>query len=250
MKIRISTRRIFAGLTVICGLGNAGWAQDSGQAPSLGDLARKTRQEHTATDHVASKQILNEESQAAATWPVVACKHRPCYSLSITLPKNAQWSKADAGQKYAFIALPGHEAEPGHIIRVYGADLLNSSTVEQGKHAFLQGWFSQPYVFGAAAKFVFDDQTTVDGNPAVITHFTLPNKMGQYRGLGLIAGTPAGSFGFACVFRDDDSGDATSVCESVLSSARITVMEETRPKGKAADDDDEDCGCADDDAPK
>lgn len=250
MKMRLSIRRIMAGLTFISGIAMAALAQDSGQAPSLGDLARKTRQEHTAKDHVASKQVLNEESQAAATWPVVACKRRPCYSLSITLPKNAQWSKPDTGQKYAIIALPGHEAEPGHIIRVYGADLLNSGTVEQGKHAFLQGWFSQPYVFGAAAKFVFDDQTTVDGNPAVITHFTLPNKVGLYRGLALIAGTPAGSFGFACVFRDDDSGDATSVCESVLSSGRIVVMEETRPKGQAGDDDDEDCGCVDDDASK
>jgi len=249
MKMRLSIRSL-GGIALVCSLAVAAWAQDSGQGASLGDLARKTRQEHTAKDHVASKQVLNEESQAAATWPVVACRHRPCYSLSITLPKNAQWSKPDTGQKYAIIALPGHEADQGHMIRVYGADLLNASTVEQGKHAFLQGWLSQPYAFGQAAKFVFDDQTTVDGNPAVITHFTLPNKVGQYRGLALIAGTPAGTSGFACVFRDDDSGDATSVCEGILSSGRISVMEETRPKGQAADDDDEDCGCADDDAPK
>ena len=73
----------------------------------------------------------------------------------------------------------------------------------------------------------------------------------RFAGLGLIAGTPAGTVGFACVFRDDDSGDATSVCEGVLNSGRISVMEETRPKGQAADaDDDEDCGCADDDAPR
>jgi hypothetical protein len=243
------TIRLLAWIALVCGLAAAAWAQDSSEGSSLGDLARKTRQEHTAKDHVASKQVLNEESQAATTWPVVTCRKRPCYSLSITLPKNAQWSKPDAGEKYAIIVLPGHEADQGHMIRVYGADLLNGSTVEQGKHAFLQGWFSQPYVFGAAAKFVFDDQTMVDGRQAVITHFTLPNKVGQYRGLALIAGTPAGSFGFACVFRDDDSGDATSVCESVLSSGRISVMEETRPKHDA-DDDDEDCGCADDDAPK
>ena len=80
----------------------------------------------------------------------------------------------------------------------------------------------------------------------MITHFTLPNKMGLYRGLGLIANAPAGTFGFACVFRDDDSGDATSVCEEVLNSGRISMMEETKPKPKPGDDD-EDCGCADDD---
>jgi hypothetical protein len=241
---------MLAGLTLICGLLVAAGAQDSGQAPSLGDLARKTRQEHTAKDHVASKQVLNEESQSA-TWVVHACRRMPCYSLSITLPKNAQWSKPATGQVYAIIPVPGHEADSGHIIRLYGADLLNTYTVEQGKHAFLQEWFSRPYFFGQAAKFLFDDQTTVDGTPAVITHFTLPNKVGEYRGLGLIAGTPSGTAGFACVFRDDDSGDATSACEGVLNSGRISTMEETRPKGQAADaDDDEDCGCADDDAPK
>jgi hypothetical protein len=250
MKRRFSIRGVMASLIFISGLAIAAWAQDSGQAPSLGDLARKTRQQHTAKDHVAAKQALTEENQSA-TWGVHACKHMPCYSLSITLPKNVQWSKLGDGPTFAIIPVRGHEADQGHIIRVYGADLLNTRTVEQGKHGFLQIWFSQPYYFGQAAKFEFDDQTTIDGNPAVITHFTLPNRVGLYRGLGLIAATPAGSFGFACVFRDDDSGDATSVCESVLNSGRITVMEETRPKGQAADaDDDEDCGCADDDSVK
>jgi hypothetical protein len=248
MKMRLSIRSV-AGIVLVCGLAVAAWAQDSGQAPSLGDLARKTRQEHTAKDHVAAKQALTEESQSA-TWPVVACKYRPCYSLSITLPKNMQWSKPGDGPTFAIIPLPGHESDSGHLIRVYAGNLLNTTTVEQGKNAFLQEGFWRPYSFGPAGKSVFDDQITIDGNPAVITHFTLPNKVGLYRGLALIAGTPAGSFGFACVFRDDDSGDATSVCESALNSGRISVMEETRPKGKPGDDDDEDCGCADDDAPK
>jgi len=245
MKMRLSNR-ILAGFTLVSSLAAAGWAQDSGQGASLGDLARKTRQENTAKDHVASKKVLNEENQSA-TWVVHACRRMPCYSLSITLPKNAQWSKPATGQIYSIIPVPGHEADPGHVIRVYGADLLNTYTVEQGKRAFLQEWFSRPYFFGQAAKFLFDDQTTIDGHDSVIAHFTLPNKVGQYRGLGLIAGTPAGTMGFACVFRDDDSGDATSVCEGVLNSGRISTMEETRPK--TADDDD-DCGCADDDAPK
>jgi hypothetical protein len=247
MRIRCSFR-IFAGLALVCGLEVAAGAQDSGQAASLGDLARKTRQEHAAKDHVPAKQALTEESQSAA-WDVHACKHMPCYSLSITLPKNMQWSKPGDGPTFAIIPLPGRESDSGHLVRVYAGNLLNTTTVEQGKNAFLQEWFWRPYSFGQAARFVFDDQTTIDGNPAVITHFTLPGKVGLYRGLALIAGTPAGSFGFACLFRDDDSGDATSVCESALNSGRISVMEETRPKRRAADDDDEDCGCADDDVP-
>ncbi|HLW85935.1 MAG TPA: hypothetical protein VKR60_12030 [Candidatus Sulfotelmatobacter sp.] len=243
---------MLAGVALMCGFAVAAGAQDSGQGSSLGDLGRKTRQEHTSKDHVTAKQVLTEDSQAArgATWVVHACRHVPCYSLVIALPKNAQWSKPASGQTYATIPLHGHESDPNHIIRVYAADLLNTYTLDQGKRLFLQEWFSRPYFFGQSAKFEFDDQTTIDGNSAVITHFTLPNKVGLYRGLGLIAWVPAGTFGFACVFRDDDSGDATSVCEGVLNSGRISMMEETKPKGQAAVDDDEDCGCSDDDSQK
>lgn len=250
MKMRFSIRVILAGLALVCGLAVTAWAQDSGQNSSLGDLARKTRQEHTSKDHVAARQTLTEESQAA-TWAVHACKHVPCYSLVITLPRNVQWSKPATGQTYAIIPLPGRESDSNHIVRVYAADLLNTSTIEQGKRLFLQEWFSRPYFFGQAAKFEFDDQATIDGNPGVITHFTVAGKAVPSRGLGLIASVPAGTFGFACVFRDDDSGDATSVCEGVLNSGRISMMEETKPKGQAAaDDDDPDCGCSDDDATK
>ncbi|HEY6337403.1 MAG TPA: hypothetical protein VIW68_02815 [Candidatus Sulfotelmatobacter sp.] len=245
--MRILITSILASFTLLCGLALNAGAQDSGQGSSLGDLARKTRQEHSSKDHIASKKTLTEENQSPA-WVVHACKHLPCYSLAITLPKNAQWSKPATGQTYAIIPVPGHESDPNHIIRIYAADLLNTYTVEQGKRLFLQEWFSRPYFFGQAAKFEFDDQTSIDGNPAVISHFTLPSKVGQSRGLGLIAGAPAGTFGFACVFRDDDSGDATSVCEGLLNSGRISLMDETRPKPQPGDD--EDCGCADDDSPK
>ena len=245
MKMRTSVARIVASITLACGLAVVAGAQGSDQGSSLGALARKTREEHSSKEHVAAKKTLTEENQSSA-WIVHACKHAPCYALAITLPKNVEWSKPATGQTYAVIPVPGHESDPNHTVRIYAADLLNASTVEQGKRLFLQEWFSRPYFFGQAAKFEFDDQTSIDGNPAVIAHFTLPNKVGMYRGLGLIAGAPAGTFGFACVFRDDDSGDAASLCESVLNSGRISMMAETKPKLQPVDDE-EDCGCADDD---
>lgn len=247
MNMRILFTRILTGIAVVCVTVAVG-AQDSGQSSSLGDLARKTRQEHTSKEHVASRKTLNEENQSS-TWMVHACKHLPCYSLTITLPKTTQWSKSATDQTYAIIPVPGHASDPNHIIRVYAADLLNTYTVEQGKRLFLQEWFSRPYFFGQAARFEFDDQTSIDGNPAVITHFTLPNKVGLYRGLGLVAGPPAGTLGFACVFRDDDSGDAISLCEEALNSGRLSMMAETKPKPQPGDDD-YDCGCDDDDPPK
>src|ERR1700691_2063540 len=109
MKVQLSIR-ILGGITLVGSLVVAGWAQDSSQGASLGDLARKTRQEHTSKDHVASKQVLNEENQSA-TWVVHACRHLPCFSLSITMPKNVQWSKPATGPVYAIIPLPGKESD-------------------------------------------------------------------------------------------------------------------------------------------
>jgi hypothetical protein len=210
--------------------------------------ARRAKNIHPRTTSPQKKTTSLSEDTQPAVWAVHACKSMPCYSLTITLPKNAQWSKAMTGPAYAIIPVPGRASDPNHIIRVYGADLLNTSTVEQGQRLFLQEWFSRPYYFGQASRFESDEPVSIDGNPAVITHFSVGGKVVPYRGLGLVAGTPAGTFGFACVFRDDDSGDATSVCEETLGSGRISVMGETKGISLPKSDDD-DCGCADDDTP-
>jgi len=95
----------------------------------------------------------------------------------------------------------------------------------------------------------------INGWPARITHFTVMGRLAKYRGLGLVASVPNGTFGFACVFRDEDSGEATSVCDDILNSAKIVVPDQYKPYVAPADppedppDDPPDCDCAKDDDP-
>jgi len=204
-------------------------AQDaSADAPSaLGDVARQSRKKH-AEEHVIAKKVLNEESEDRPMMMVHACQQSSCSSLSITLPRGTNMKMAWTHFQYVAIPLPGHENDKTRAVRFYQADLLNAGDLESAKRLFLQDWFSRPYFFGQAAKFEFDESTRIDGWPATITHFTESNRLVNFRGLGLTAKAPTGTFAFACVYREEDSGDATSVCESVLNTAKIIVPEQYR----------------------
>ena len=229
----IRRRMIIATLWLCCAA--CAWTQDSTPDSSsrpLGDIARKSRQERTDKDHIAAKKVLNEEGSSKPVLTVHACKQLPCSSLSISLPAPVAWTRAG----YIPVPLPGHEDDKSHSIRVYEADILEAYDVESAKHLFLQDWFSRPYFFGQAAKFLFDESTRISGWPARITHFTVAGRVMNFRGLGLTAAVPTGTFGFACVFREEDSGDAAGICENILNSARIDVAEKYRLYGQPNDD--------------
>jgi hypothetical protein len=227
--------RIAAIVMLFSLLGASAWAQDSsGQAP-LGDVARKSRKERSAHDHVAAKKVLNEEGQGQAGLTAHACKQQPCSSLSITLPASMVGHVLWTSAGYVPIPLRGHEDDKSHSIRVYRADQLEAYDVEGAKRQFLQDWFSRPYFFGRAAKFIFDEHTRIDGWPVKVTHFTIANRLLKFQGLAVVAAVPTGTFAFACVFREEDSGDATSVCEGIINSAKIEVAEQFRPYVPPAD---------------
>lgn len=213
-----------------CLIASAGAQAAPGQATPLGDIARKARRERSSKDHATAKLVSNEETDPTTNWTVHACTLQPCFSLTITLPKGTERSRALSGPSYTLIPLRGHEADPSHAIRIYAADLLQAGDLPQAKRLFLQEWFSRPYYFGQAARFVLDEHLRIEGYPATLTRFTVANSVIKYRGISLIAQVPTGTFGFACVFHDEDSGDATSVCESVLNSVSMEVPEQYRPR--------------------
>jgi hypothetical protein len=233
---------------LFCCLVAGAWAQDSSQGTSLGDAARKARQQNAGKEHATADHVLDEEAQSARglTLSVHACMLVPCSFMAVTVPSSAKLNQSWAG---GAVVIPLKAADDRtHTIRVYSADLLNAATLNGAKQLFLRDWFSRPYYFGQPAKFDFDEQTTVDGHPANITHFTLPGKVVNYRGIAIVAQVPAGTFAFACVYRDDDSGDATSVCEGVMNSAKIDVPNQSKPNASApVPVDAEDCGCDNDD---
>jgi hypothetical protein len=224
-----------AGLALYTGLG--AWGQDSTAQPSsgqsLGDVARKTRQEYSATGHVAARQRVNEEDDSpdrSGVWRVKSCTRTPCYQLSITLPKNAKWTREKEEPRPVLIPLAGHEDDPHHAIRVYAAESLGPaySPNDIATRTFLQGWFARPEYFGQAARLVRLDHAKINNLDATIAQFTVQNSTTKYRGLSVAGASPYGNYAFACVFCEEDAGAASSICDAVIKSAAMQTLQPRR----------------------
>jgi hypothetical protein len=230
----LRTTRGLAMLTafVLCA-GLTAWGQDSG-GQSLGDVARKTRKEHSSSDHVASSHVTNEDDDgpdSGGVWRVRLCQQSPCYELSVNLPRSPKWSRSEAQPRPVLIPLPGQEEDSRRTIRVYAAESIPQTlNINAAERIFLQGWFARPEYFGHAAKILLDEHPIIDGRGAVIAHFTVNGVAQKYRGLSVVALTTYGSFGFACVFREEDTEAAASTCDAIVKSANAQTLEPARPR--------------------
>jgi len=126
------------------------------------------------------------------------------------------------------VALPDKSSD--HSVRVYAAGLLEPQyPFDPARRTLLQGWFAKPEYFGQSAHIVRDEDFRLDGYEAVISHFTITAASGNYRGLSIVAGSPNGNYGFACVFREEDSAAATSICDAIVQSAQNQVLQPAPP---------------------
>jgi hypothetical protein len=210
-------------------------AQDpSAPSPSLGDVARSTRKEHASADHVAAKQVTDEDidaPDAGGVWRVELCVQTPCYEFAITLPKSLKWSREVSEPRPVYIALPGHEGDRNHAIRVYVAHAIpRAYGYDSGTRIFLQGWFARPEYFGQAARIVQRQSVLIDGGGATIAHFTVASGVVKFRGASIVASTSYGEFGFACAFREEDASTAASICEAIVASARAPNLRPASPR--------------------
>jgi hypothetical protein len=209
------------------------WGQDS-SGQSLGDVARKTRKEHSSATHVLAKHVANGEDDGpdgSGVWRARPCPTTTlCYELSIVLPKSPKWTRAASEPRPVLIPLAGHEEDPRRAIRVYAAETLAPmQSVEVAERTFLQAWFARPEYFGQAARIVRDEHVWIDNYLATISQFTITGDAFKYRGRSVIAGWAYGNYGFACVFRDEDSDAAASVCDAIVKSARYQVLQPAKP---------------------
>ena len=201
-------------------------AQDS--SPSLGDVARKTRKEHSSASHVPASRVANEDQDgpdAGGVWRVRQCSQVSCNVLSVTLPKRPRWIRPSAEPRPVLIPLAGHEDDQSHAIHVYAAEALptNLATVDGAKRTFLQAWFSRPEYFGQPARLLSDEPLPIESGQAKITHFEIVSAT-KYKGLSVVAMAPNGAYGFACVFQAGDADTATSICEAIVKSARNQAL--------------------------
>lgn len=206
--------------------------QDSSQ--SLGDLARKTRKEHASASHVPASRVASEDDDgpdAGGVWRVRQCGQAPCYEFSVTLPKSPKWSRAAAEPRPVLIPLPGHNEDSSRVIRVYAAESIPQTyNINTAERVFLQGWFARPEYFGQAAKILLDEHSSMDGRNAVIAHFTVNGGTQKYRGLSVVAITTYGSFGFACVSREEDATEAASTCDAIVKSGKAQTLAPATPQ--------------------
>lgn len=208
--------------------GLGAWAQDSSSQP-LGDVARKTRQERASAAHVPAKQPASEGDDgpdSGAVWRLRLCTLTPCYELSVTLPKSPKWSRSTQVPWAVLIPVTGHEEDASRAIRVYAADSTDLKfTVDTFKRAFLQGRFARTDYFGQSARLTRDEHVPLDWSTGTITHFTITTDALKYRGLSVVAASPYGNYGFACVFREEDSAAGTSICDAIIKSAHYQELQ-------------------------
>jgi hypothetical protein len=218
------------------------------ETPSLADVARKTREENAAPGHVPGKQFGNDEDDgpdATGIWRVRLCMRTPCYELSVTLPKEAKWTRAKDEPRPVLIPLSGRELvrvdtdvdknvntdkDASRVIRLYAAELPTGpapfyASLDGAKRQFLQGWFSRTEYFGQAARILQDEHRQADLATILISHFTVASPETKFRGISIIAASPNGNYGFACVYRDEDADAAASICDAIVNSAHSQALE-------------------------
>jgi hypothetical protein len=221
------TRALKVMTALVLGASLSTWGQDSTQ--SLGDVARKTRKEHASAGHIPASRLATEDEDgpdAGGVWRLRLCTYSPCHELSVNLPKSPKWSRAAAEPRPVLIPLAGHEEDSSRVIRVYAAESIPQTyNLNAAERIFLQGWFARPEYFGQAAKILLDEHPIIDGGGAVIAHFIVNGPKQRYRGLSVVALTSYGSFGFACVFREEDTEAATSTCDAIVNSAKAQTLD-------------------------
>jgi hypothetical protein len=231
VEVAVRAKRAHGWVAVVAFAACAGfntWAQESG--PSLGDVARTTRKEHSSASHLAAKKVATEEDDGpdlSGVWRVRPCPQTTlCYELSIVLPKSPKWTRDTNEPRPVLIPVAGHEDDPSRAIRVYAAETLAPmQSAEVAKRTFLQAWFAKPEYFGQAARITMDEHVWVDNNLGTISHFSITGAAFKYHGLSMVMGWAYGNFGFACVYRDEDAPAAASICDAIVRSAKYQVLQ-------------------------
>jgi hypothetical protein len=248
--IRRSIRRSITLATLLLGANVIALAQEPMcETPSLGDVARQTRKQNAAAGHVTGKQLADEEEDGPDTtgiWRVRLCTKTPCYELSVTLPKDANWTRAKDEPRPVLIPLPGHDQNQNQnqdqrqdkstsrVIRLYAAEFPFGTApysaplygqIDASKRLFLQSWFSRPEYFGQGARISQDERLVVDASSAVVSHFSVAASETSFVGLSIVVASNNGNYGFACVYREEDAGEAASICDAILRSARSQMLD-------------------------
>jgi len=209
-------------LAIVCGLSVLAATQEP--SSSLGEVARKARKERSSAPHASGKRMSEDEDgpDLGGVWRVRHCSPQVCYKLSVVLPKTPHWTRQETEPRPVLIPLAGNQEDLSHAIRVYALETLPNTIgfIDAEKKALLQAVFARPEYFGQPARLIQDERVPANNGEMKISHFSINSAKGNFRGASVVAGSPLGSYAFACVYREEDALAAGSTCDAIAKSAR------------------------------
>lgn len=196
------------------------WSQNDSDVP-LAELARKTQAEKKSKDHVTARKILNEENVAKPGWRKWSDGFNATYppaSLTITVPREWPVSSRDNIQS---------AVEKSGVYIGFGNTDWSGTPLEDVRQN-LQNLFASSIFYGSSVKLRQMEDTSVDGQGALLVHFEFMFRSVPHSGLALFVSAPQQVMSVGCMYRDLDRDKASLICEQVMSSAEAKVPTEYR----------------------
>lgn len=210
-------------LAALCVAGlllGTGWAQTEPQV-SLGDLAKKTRAEKAAKEHVVARKVLNEENAPTANWE----KHTTSYwgtippaNLTVLVPVSSRG--ADHGLEVPL--------EHSGVYMPFG-ETIWSTSFNVAAQEYLGMLLTRSRFSGAALKLDGVEDTSVGGQRAVLVHFNFGFRGIPHEGMALFVSAPEQVLSLGCMYRNVDWEKAAPICEQMINSAEVEIPAEYRP---------------------
>jgi hypothetical protein len=203
-------------LLVLFSLSLATPAQEANpQDQSLGDLAKKTREERQSKDHVAAKKTLDDDERSLAGRPVrVRYPAGPQWALVIYLPPKAGFN---AGALYYGYAVPLDES------RMY---IVVSMGIQGNDLKLAEEKSIRDVLYGAAlpSSLVTVESwrdTRVGGQPGVVSRFKFVSRGILHKGVNLLVLVNQQIMSVGCLYRQLDTGKASPICDDLIGSADV-----------------------------
>jgi hypothetical protein len=197
------------------------------QDPSLGDLAKKTREDRQSKDHVAAKKTLDDDDRSLAGQPVrVRYPAGPQWALVVYLPAKAGFHPG--GLYYAY-AVPLEESRMYIVVSTgtQGNDLKRAE--ETSIHDILYG-ATLPSSLVTVESW---RDTRVGGQPAVVSRFKFFSRGILHKGENLLVLVNQQIMSVGCLYRQLDTEKASPICDDLIGSADVDRPPETTPRSQS-----------------
>jgi hypothetical protein len=197
------------------------------QDPSLGDLAKKTREEKQSKDHVAARKTLDDDDRNLAGQPVrVRYPAGPQWALVVYLP--AKTGFHPGGFSYGY-AVPLEESRMYIVVSTgtQGNDLKRAEETS-----------IRDVLYGATlpSSLVTVESwrdTQVGGQPAVVSRFKFFSRGILHKGINLLVLVNQQIMSVGCLYRQLDTEKAAPICDDVIGSADVDHPPASMPRSQS-----------------